>query len=383
MRWPDNVWSSLMPKTVNEKLQDASISHTVNLQQLTNGIVSRMAVVLGRSEDDLLRLIRDALDREPRATAFSVARLDDLLSSARSLNREAYTTMGREFGDELKKFNDYELGYQQRLLESVLPTGLHFSVTTVSADQVYAAALARPFQGRLLNEWLDDLSETRATRVRDAIRMGFVENETNDQIIRRIRGTRANRFQDGILQMSRRDAEAMVRTAVSHVAGVARDNIHAANDDIIKAEIWHSTLDMHTTSQCQIRDGKQYTPVDHKPMGHAVPWLAGPGRLHWRCRSTSYPLVKSWEELGFKADELSAGTRASMDGQVPEDLSYGDWLKQQPASRQDQILGASRGKLMRSGGLAFDSFYSNRGDLLTLDELRAREAKAFRKAGLD
>lgn len=369
-------------RTVNEVLQDASISHTVNVQQLTNGIVSRMIATLNRSDDDLLNQLRLALDREPRATTFNVGRLDALLATARSVNREAYTTIGRALDRELRKFNDYELEYQRKLFESSIPAAVPFEVAAVIPEQVYAAAMARPFQGRLLSEWLDDLEETRAVKVRDAIRMGFVENETNEQIIRRLRGTRAGKFQDGVLQISRRDAEAVVRTAVSHVAGVARDQLLDSNDDLIKAVVWHSTLDMRTTSGCQIRDGKQYTVGTHKPMGHAIPWAGGPGRLHWRCRSTSYPLVKSWEELGLKGDELDPGTRASLDGQVPQDLSYGDWLKRQSAERQDEILGPSRGKLMRSGGLPFDSFYTNRGELLTLEQLRQRESKAFRKAGL-
>lgn len=369
-----------MSKTVNELLQDASISHTVNVQQLTNSIVQRMLRVLARAEGDLVAQLREAIDGA--GTQFGIARLDALLGTAYSTSREAYTTMGVELDAELKKFNAYELGYQTKLLEGVLPTTLGFKVASVSADQVYSAALARPFQGRLLREWVTSLDETQATRLRDAIRMGFVENETTDQIIRRVRGTRAAQYQDGILQISRRDAEAVVRTAVSHVAGVARDNLMAANDDIIKAEVWHSTLDMRTTSMCQIRDGKEYSVGGHLPIGHAIPWKAGPGRLHWCCRSTSYPLVKSWAELGFAIDELDAGTRASMDGQVPDDLSYGDWLKRQSASRQDEILGPSRGKLMRSGHLPFDSFYSNRGELLTLEQLRVREAKAFKLAGL-
>lgn len=369
--------------TVNELFQDASISHAVNVQQLTTGIVSRMIKTLSRADGDLLQQVQAALDREPRATNFSVGRLDALLTSLRAVNREAYNTLGRELDRELHQFNDYELEYQRKLFQTSIPPAVHFQIAAVAPEQVYAAALSRPFQGRLLSEWVQTLEEGRALKVRDAIRMGFVENETNDQIIRRLRGTRAGGFQDGVLQISRRDAEAVVRTAVSHVANTARDQLFTANEDLVKAVVWHSTLDMRTTSGCQIRDGKQYTPQGHKPIGHGIPWAGGPGRLHWRCRSTSYPLIKSWEELGLKGDELSPGTRASLDGQVPEDLSYGDWLRRQSAARQDEVLGPSRGRLMREGGLPFDSLYTNRGELLSLEELRRREAAAFRKAGLN
>ncbi|MGT2493119.1 hypothetical protein ACU4GD_28060 [Cupriavidus basilensis] len=54
-----------------------------------------------------------------------------------------------------------------------------------------AAALSRPFQGRLLKEWASNIEADRMVRIRDAIRIGFVEGQTTDQIIRRVRGTRA------------------------------------------------------------------------------------------------------------------------------------------------------------------------------------------------
>ena len=124
---------------------------------------------------------------------------------------------------------------------------------------------------------------------------------------------------------------------------------------------------------CRIRDGKRYTE-DHKPIGHKLPWGAGPGRLHWQCRSTSLPLLEGQERL--------FGARASKDGPVDANLSYGDWLKKQPAEVQDDVLGASRGKLFRDGGLKIEAFANERGRELTLDELRARVPSAFTRAGL-
>jgi len=80
-------------------------------------------------------------------------------------------------------------------------------------------------------------------------------------------------------------------------------------------------------------------------------------------------------------DELF-GTRASADGQVDANLSYGEWLKRQPAEVQDEVLGPTRGKLLRAGKLTMDRFYNDRGRYLTLDELRERNATAFERAGL-
>ena len=82
-------------------------------------------------------------------------------------------------------------------------------------------------------------------------------------------------------------------------------------------------------------------------------------------------------------DDFSPSTRASMDGQVPADQTYGQWLKKQSAERQDDILGKTRGALFRKGGLEFDRFYNDKGRYLTLDELRQRDAAAFDKAGVE
>jgi hypothetical protein len=70
---------------------------------------------------------------------------------------------------------------------------------------------------------------------------------------------------------------------------------------------------------------------------------------------------------------MPPGTRASMDGQVPADLTYADWLKKQSAARQDEILGPTRGKLFRSG-MPMERFYNDQGVWLTLPQLLERSA---------
>lgn len=368
--------------SVNELLRDRHISHQVDLQQYSSGVVRRIIATLNRTDADLAAKIREALERVPTATTFSVERLDALLQSVRSVNIAAYDAVRRELTPELRQLALYEGMAQMEMFSSTIPRSLGLSYASVSSEQAYAAAMARPFQGRLLSEWMTGLEVDRAVRIRDTVRMGFLEGETLDQIIRRVRGTKVNNFTDGILQTDRRNAEAVVRTAVAHTASVARDMFYESNDDLIKAVEWSSTLDLRTSEGCRIRDGKHYHPRTHKPVGHAIPWAGGPGRLHWRCRSSSVPITKSWKELGIDMEDMDPGTRASMDGQVPAETTYGEWLKRQSAARQDQIVGPTRGKLMRSGKLPFDSMYTDRGESLTLEELYTRHSEAFKKAGI-
>lgn len=368
---------------VNEELADKAVGHAVDMAAYSNEVVRRMIALLNRSDARLFFELTQALERMTPAT-FSVQRLEDLLVSVRQLNAQAYAQIGEEMSAEVRKLVDYEAGYQLALFNASIPPQVIASVgvAEVNVEQVYAAAMSRPFQGRLLREWASSIEAGRMTRIRDTVRQGFIEQQTTDQIVRRIRGTKAKGYSDGVIEIDRRGAEAVVRTAISHTAGFTRDRFYDANTDLIKAVQWVSTLDTRTSEPCRIRDNLRYQPVDHRPIGHAIPWLGGPGRLHWNCRSSSVPITKSWRELSVNIDEFSPTTRASMDGQVAADMSYGDWLKKQSASRQDQILGADRGKLLRDGGLTLDKFYNDKGVYLTLDELRKRDAAAFKRAGV-
>lgn len=367
---------------VNEQLRDAAIAHAIDLSRYSNGAVRRIIALLNRTDADLFGQLGAAL-ASMSPEAFTVEWLEQMLVSVRRLNLSAYQLIERELTTELQALAAYEAQYQYSLFRETLPLQVVnlVGVATVSAETAYAAAMARPFQGVLLREWAQRAGEARMVRIRDAIRIGFTSGETVDQMVRRLRGTRAAGYADGLIEIDRRNAAAVVRTAVQHTAATVRDRFMDANADLIKAIEWVSTLDSRTTPECMLRDGQRYT-VDHKPIGHKLPWGAGPGRFHWQCRSTSVVITKSWRELGIAMDDMDPGTRASMDGQVPEQTTYADWIKGQSAERQDDILGPVRGKLLREGGLTLDRFADDRGRWLTLDQLRERDAAAFKRAGV-
>lgn len=364
----------------NEVLADEAVHHAVDLQAYSNGVVRRLIALLNRTDARLFAQLQVALS-EMDPERFTVQRLDLLLQSVRGLNAEVYRQFELELTAEVQSLSSAEAEYQAQLMRSVMPPQIN--VASITQEQVYAAAMSRPLQGRLLKEWAASLEVDRAARIRDTLRMGYVEGKTTDQLIRELRGTRAKGYSDGIIEIDRRHAESVVRTAVSHTAGTARDQFNQANADLIKAEVWRSTLDGRTSNACRLRDGKQYTPGEHKPIEHKLPWGAGPGRFHWCCRSTSSVVTKSFKELGgADMPEFTPAQRASLNGQVPVDLNYGDWLKRQSAARQDQVLGPTRGALLRRGGLTMDRFANDKGIWLDLQQLRERNAEAFRRAGI-
>lgn len=359
--------------TVNERLADAAISHQIGLQRYGTGVVRRIIALLNRTDRDLFAQLTAALEQMP-PEAFTVQLLDRLLVEVNRLNAEAYKAAGEELDKALLELAGYEASFQHRMLQSALPAEIAeaLTLTAVPANQAYAAAMARPFQGKLLKEALQDIEEARAIRIRDAVRMGFVEGQTVSEIVRRIRGTKTQGYADGLMEIDRRGAEALVRTAVNHTANYARQAVFEANSDLVQEWQFLATLDGRTTITCASLSGKTY-PVGSGPQ---------PPR-HWNCRSTAVPVLTSaWQALGLKKSEIEPGTQASMDGQIAADVSFSKWLRGKPASFQDEVLGPERGKLFRAGRVDIDRFTDSKGRVYTLDELRKRDAALFEAAGL-
>lgn len=352
-------------KTTNERLLDELIGHEVDLSRLSNSQVVAIIKVLNSADPELRAALVVALESlDPGA---SVGAIDAALAPVLRINQSTFFSLQQALTGVVDGVASYEIAYQAGVLRSIVPQLVQekFPIAVAEFSQVRAIAFARPFQGRLLSEWMAGIEADRAASIRDAVRSGVLEGRTTPEIVRQIMGTKAQKYADGILQKSRREVEAVVRSAVSGTAEAASDKAFEANSDIISHVEWLSTLDNRTSTTCRIRDRLPYTLGSYRPIGHKVPWLAGPGRIHFCCRSTKLPILKSALALGIS----DAATRASMDGQVPQQTTYAQWLARQPAARQDEILGPERGKLLRQDKLKLQDFYNDKGKLLTLEEL--------------
>lgn len=345
--------------TANEKLLDASIRHAVFLERFKGSEAKRLGALYRQLEGDLIAQLarRDPTGVQGR---YRRMRMHILLEDVKEILKAFGAKLQAETLEMLEELGDIEADFAVRAIITSIPIAVE--VVRPTAAQVRAAMIARPFDGSLLKEYYSGLEAVAQTRFRAAIRMGVLQGETIDQIAVRLRNAGAR---------SRRGAELVARTAVSHVSAVARQMTYAENDDIVKALRWVSTLDSRTSAVCRARDGKTY-PLGSESL---IP-------AHWGCRSSFSPILKSWREMGIDLDDAPEGTRASMDGQVPASTTYSDWLKTRPAAEQDEILGKAKGALFRKGGLTLDKFVARDGSELNLKQLRARYAEAFSKAGV-
>lgn len=361
--------------SVNDWLLSESVRHAVDLQRFSNGVVQRIIGKLNASDKRLYLELVQALDGT-QGTAYSIERLESLLGSVRATNAAAYALIERELTDELRRFTEYEASYQAQVLKAALP--VQMSVASISPAQAFTAAYAQPFRvskdGAVpMAQYLAGLTADRVKLVRDAVSLGWLEGETTDSIVRRIRGTKARNFEDGLMEGSRRHLEGMVRTATNHMANVAQQKAFEANEDVLKGWLFHATLDGRTSITCASLNGKVF-PIGKGPI---------PPR-HINCRSAAVPVTKSYREMGIDIPEVvvDGRTRASLDGQIPAGTTFTAWLRSKPAGFQDDILGATRGKLFRANEIDVDKFTNNKGKVYTLDHLRERDAALFKKAGL-
>jgi SPP1 gp7 family putative phage head morphogenesis protein len=309
---------------------------------------------------DVLERLANRLDRLKGRGLQSTRtkQLSDLVASLGRTLQVGFRNARKELEPRLAAIGLTEAEFQASVINKA--SGIKFDLLLPSAAQLREIVTGQPFQGKLLREWFDNLSATAKGEIQTAVRVGIAEGESTAQMVRRVRGTPSGA--EGVFGKTRRQTEAVVRTAVNHTTTQAREAVYKNNDDVVKGVLWVATLDARTTQICMGLDGKVF-PVNEGPRPPA----------HINCRSTTAPVLKSWKELGIDLKEAPAGTRASMNGQVPAKLTYGEWLKRQPAAIQDDALGPTRAKLFRSGKVKIDRFTDDRNRPLNLEQLRRRE----------
>lgn len=357
--------------TASEPLVDAFLQHQVRIQGLSADEVRKFAPFLKQIDTDIRkRLSGDNL------TEFSKRRLSRLLTALDGTLADVFDDYVKVLQKDMATFGPHEAAFTADVMETHI--GVDFDLPT--ASQIRAAVKSRPLTmkgpdgGKLMGQLIADWTKSERDAVTLAIRKGVVEGQTNSEIVRAIRGTKALKYNDGILATTQRHARAVVNTAVQHVSSAARQEVFDANDDIVEGIIWLSTLDSKTCISCRTLDRMVFA-MDKGPRPS----------LHINCRCTFLPkLLPEYDKY------MQGATRPAIrDGEVqhvPGDESYYQWLKKQPAAFIDETLGPTRGKLFRDGGLSAKRFAQLMLDRnwkpLTLKELMALEPGAFKRAGL-
>lgn len=353
-----------------DDLVDTLLRHQVFLQRLS------------ASERDAFLPFLKEIDRELRQrlggqelTQYSRERFEKLLAAVDAMIDEIMNRFQGRLFSELDDIAKNEAAFSARAIGNALD----FEAVVPAVSQIRAAVLRNPLSIKdapLLRPFVRDWSAAERKAIGGAIRRGVFMGQTNAQIVQAIRGTKAARYTDGLLQVTQRHAATVVHTAIQHASSQARHATMLENAEVIKGVQWVSTLDSRTCQVCRSLDRRTFA-TDKGPRPP----------IHPSCRCT-YIFVLDDE---FAALNKWTGTRASAGAkggqQVAGDLSYYEWLKRQPRAFVMQALGPSRGKLFLDGGISAERFAAMQLDRqwlpLTLAEMRKLEPLAFIRAGID
>jgi SPP1 gp7 family putative phage head morphogenesis protein len=364
--------------TSNEKIRDLSVSRQVDLLRLAKRLGNDLARTLNRREPILRAQLRSIFERprsdRPKAIEGDVQRVLRVLDAE---DEETWAVIRGDSRSALTDLADDETRFLDRAIVGAVPVAL--ALSTPSRRELASAIRTEPIDGAPLAQHLSALRRGDRERIVGQVRMGRSFNESAGRLLRRVFGTRSLRGSDGVREQTRRAIRVFGNTAANAAANIAKARLFLENRRVLRRELYVAVLDSRTTPICRSLDGQTF----RVGVGPRPP-------LHRNCRSVRVPIVEAAlaSRLPLKPGELSklegrSGQIRRIIGPNPGKVTYAQWLTAQPAARQDEILGRTRGRLFRRGKLELGAFVDASGMQLRLDELRIREPAAFRAAGID
>lgn len=317
----------------NQAIFDAAVRHRIALERYSTEDAKQ---VLRWLED----LKTDIQARLVRATPGRRGQLERLLDDVREIHTATYRRINDELTGRWRTRAGLEADFHAEKLRG---SGIEATISRLTTDGAYQAALSRPMDGAVLEDWLTGLSSGARSRIDKALTISWTEGESLDKAVKRIRD---------VTEINKRSARTLVRTANTHISNAVQQASAEANSDIVAEVEWRSVLDSRTSPICRSRDGQRY-PINEGPRPPAHPG----------CRSIVTEVLKDFAP--------------------PQRETYPEWIERQPNKVQDEILGPTRAELLRQGKFKVTEFTADTGEVIRLADLKRRPpppASRVRKA---
>lgn len=364
-------------RTANERLADLMIRRHLFVQRVTNREVSKILDMWSRLRPDIVGRLAALIDGHT-SPLISDKQLTPLLRGIDGTIRTGLRQHFNALQTDMADFSTSEADFYPSTLAQAVQPGLTVPaasfVAPITGAQVTAAALSVPFQGNTMVTWPESLTEWTKTLITNNVRSGFLQGKPTQQILRDVKQSLGGKGAQAI--------SSVVKSAVNHYSATARELTAKANSDLIEARWWLSTLDTHTSPMCQLRD-RLFYPVDVKATslgsakvgGKATPgtqYGAGPGKLHYCCRSTETWKIKGVKDLPDSVRPALKQTAAGLfSEQVPASTSFFDWVQRQPRYVLEQLYGVQRAdQILR--GLKVPQMFNDNGAMMTIDQLKSK-----------
>jgi SPP1 gp7 family putative phage head morphogenesis protein len=352
-----------MADNANTKIYDRSVDRSAMLRLYEKRVGSKVDAILDEHKIKVPKLIENSklnskefkdnlsaiiLDTYQKAHTSSKTSLLDLVNSQTSYTVQTLdSALGKIWRTERPT---------RRIAEEIVLEKPLYSNTT----------LAQGWAGIAISE---------RKRLEAIIRKGLAEGLTEEQIARLVR-------EGAAFKISRNQALGLVTTAVTSVYAQVDHAVYKANAQALQGWQYVAVLDSRTTPLCASRDGHIYPIEDTR---HLPP-------AHWHCRSTTVPIVKSFEQFGEitglaqirqkNFENLSLKQRQWYDGQSPLKESYDTWLRRQSTEVQLRHLGdMDKVAIFNKGDLKLSKFTNEEGKSIGIKELNRLSDSGYGVSG--
>lgn len=330
---------------INDDLAEAILSRELNLNRFDADLRRRVNAELNKLDAEVLQKLRG------NPANWNRTEFNEKLREVRKVINEYYDDIARMTANDMAGLSESEAIFLQSTVNELADTELIQTIPT--KDQLSSLSISSMIQGALLASWWLKQAADTYFRISTQSRIAYGSGEKDI----------ADRVTDQ-LKVSKRNAESVVRTSVRTVASNTREKLYAINSSIFKGKLYVAVLDNRTSIQCIAYDGSTYD-MDNKPIGKkSLPYRELPA--HFNCRSMYVPILKSAKEIGM---DIPKSTRSSMDGQVPEETSFKDFLEKKGVAFQDEVLGKGKAQLWRDGKITLQDLLDQSGNPIPLKEL--------------
>lgn len=413
------------------------VSRGVDLERVKNTYYKKdVEPILRDLEKEIDKQLIEIDPTEGRGTLDRQRRLNNLLQETRTTINTHYGTLRSDHAELMKEVVEVESEDILDLYNSRI--GFDLMNVHLTPKQIESVAAGSLIEGAPSAAWWARQDATARRVFEDQMRQGLLLGENLQQLRNRLKGTKEFGFSDGMSAKWKRDANALIRTSIQNASNDARLRTYAENSDVIGGLQWVSTLDSRTTHICIGLDGRQWRYNEDGvlvPVGHDISF---PGATaHWGCRSTQIATTLSWDDLaGPKAwprasanrkgaanieelfqNEVAKGekgrqirrklkdegfsgnmlerefnrrisiirgrTRASLDGQVPEDITFDQFIAQKGDNFAKNLLGAGRFQLWKDKKITTKQLIGNNTKPLTVRQLQQKYNQAAYSKALD
>ena len=334
-------------KPFNQLIAELEVARSLLHERIKNGLSKKVA----KFYDDMIADLQAQILKKKNVTNNLAQTISDLKQSLKTPDlRKDFLTLAQNEQDHLLNYNELA-GFN--LFSSVLPEA--------SIERLVDSA---QLEGATVKAWNNGLNADQKKRLERELKIGVSLGETTPMLAQRIAQ---------VLQKNKRDATAIALTGAGAIVSEIRQAFFEANAGVIKCYKYQATLDTRTSALCRAYDGLTWDK-DYKPIGHNFPFRKPRVNTHFNCRSTIIPVTKSWDELGAEGmDEASGRTRSSMNGYVPQDMTFNDWLKTQSPETIEKTLGKGRAELFMQGKITMRDLITQQGRVLDLGELAKKK----------